>query len=111
MSHRFPATLLLLGATLTLSSYPATAEPGTSVVAVRFWSLTDATRVAVEMTGEFEFRTDRAHDPERVFVDVAGARLKIVKKGQYTVSVGDKLIKQIRVAETQPGTTRVVFDL
>src|SRR5206468_1687346 len=53
----------------------------------------------------------RAHDPERVYFDLVGIRNGIVRKGQHTVVVGDKLIKQIRVAETQPGTTRVVFDL
>ena len=111
MSHRHLVKLFVFGATLPVFLYAAAAEPATSVIAVRYWSLTDVTRVAVETTGDFHFRSDRAHDPERVFVDLTGARLKIVKKGQYAVPVGDKLIKQIRVAETQPGTTRVVFDL
>ena len=30
---------------------------------------------------------------------------------QKTIAVGDHLLKQIRIAETQPGTTRVVLDL
>ena len=30
---------------------------------------------------------------------------------QKTIAVGDHLLKQIRIAETQPGTTRIVLDL
>ena len=30
---------------------------------------------------------------------------------QKTIPVGDHLLKQIRIAETQPGTTRIVLDL
>ena len=29
----------------------------------------------------------------------------------HVITVGDALVKQIRVAETQPGVTRVVLDL
>ncbi len=32
-------------------------------------------------------------------------------KGMYVIPVGDPLLKQIRVAETQHGVTRVVLDL
>ena len=88
------------------------APANTAVTAVRFWTLNDATRVVIETTGEFTFTSDRAYGPDRIFFDVRGARLRIGStKGQHTVSVGDRLLKQIRVAETQPGVTRVVFDL
>jgi N-acetylmuramoyl-L-alanine amidase len=88
------------------------APPDTSATTVRFWTLNDATRVVIETTGEFTFTSDRAYTPDRIFFDVKGARLRIgSSKGQRTVAVGDRLLKQIRVAETQPGVTRVVFDL
>ncbi len=86
------------------------------VTAVRAWSLPDITRVAVELSGEFSFRSDRAHNPERIFFDLAStaphvsssraASQRFVKK-----EVGDKLLKRVRVAETQPGVTRIVLDL
>lgn len=82
-----------------------------AVTAVRFWSLTDTTRVVVETTGDFELHSDRVPNPDRLFFDLKGATLKIGGKGQHTINVADHLLKQIRVAETQPGTTRVVFDL
>lgn len=100
------ATLLLTG---VLSAQPSSS--GISVTAVRFWTLTDVTRVAVETTGDFEFRSDRVDNPDRLFFDLIGARSRLSKRGQQTIPVNDRLLKQIRVAETQPGTTRVVFDL
>ncbi|MBI1898167.1 MAG: N-acetylmuramoyl-L-alanine amidase [Acidobacteria bacterium] len=82
-----------------------------SVTAVRFWSLTDVTRVVVEATGEFDFVSDRAHSPERLYFDLQDTRPAFVKRGQQVVPVGDRLLKQVRVALTQPHVTRVVFDL
>ena len=35
----------------------------------------------------------------------------MVSKGMHVIPVGDALLKQIRVAETHPGVTRVVLDL
>jgi N-acetylmuramoyl-L-alanine amidase len=81
------------------------------VTAVRHWSINDITRVAVEVTGEFTFRTDRLHDPERVYYDIRNARPQIQSRRIYSEQVEDKLLKRIRVAETAPGITRVVLDL
>ena len=82
-----------------------------SVTAVRHWSLKDITRVAVEISGPFEFRTDRLHSPERVYFDILNSHLRIPPKLYYTETVGDDLLSKIRVAETTPGITRVVLDL
>lgn len=83
------------------------------VTAVRFWSLSDVTRVAVESTGEFHFRVDRLSNPERIFFDLVGTRpdIAISGRGRNVVTVGDRYIRQIRIAETQHGVTRVVLDL
>jgi len=43
------------------------------VTAVRTWSLADATRVAIEVSGPFEYKYDRLHNPERVYFDIKGA--------------------------------------
>jgi N-acetylmuramoyl-L-alanine amidase len=106
LQHVVAASSLLLTGVLS-----AQAPNGISITAVRFWTLTDVTRVAIETTGDFEFRSDRVDNPERLFFDVIGAKSRLSKKGQQTIPVSDRLLKQIRVAETQPGTTRVVFDL
>lgn len=82
-----------------------------SVRAVRHWELGDVTRVAVEVSGGFQFHTDRLHNPERVYFDILHARPWINSRRGFTETVTDKLLKRIRVAETTPGITRVVLDL
>jgi len=81
-----------------------------AVTAVRHWSLGDATRVAVEVTGEFHYRSDRLHNPERVYFDIVNARNALGARYRAE-DVSDAVVKRIRVAETNPGTTRVVIDL
>jgi N-acetylmuramoyl-L-alanine amidase len=82
-----------------------------SVTAVRYWSLKDVTRVAVGVSGPFQYHTDRLHNPDRVYFDILNAHLRIDSKRFYVDSVGDALLTKIRVAETTPGITRVVLDL
>jgi N-acetylmuramoyl-L-alanine amidase len=93
-----------------LCAGPTTNAPG-KVTAVRFWSLGDVTRVAIEVSSEFRYKSDRLTNPERLFFDVQGAKPQMVAKGMHVIPVGDAILKQIRVAETQPGVTRVVLDL
>jgi N-acetylmuramoyl-L-alanine amidase len=67
----------------------------------------------VESTGEFHFRADRLSNPERIFFDLVGTLpdKSVAGKGHNAIAVGDRYIRQIRVAETQHGVTRVVLDL
>jgi len=82
-----------------------------SVTAVRFWSLGDVTRIAVETSREFTFRTDHINNPSRHFFDLRGAKPVLDKKGTHIIAVKDTRVRQIRVAETQPSVTRVVLDM
>jgi N-acetylmuramoyl-L-alanine amidase len=82
-----------------------------TVVAARHWSVSGVTRVAVEISGEFQFRTDRLHNPERVYFDILNSRPRITWRPFYSETLDDRLVKRIRVAETAPGVTRVVLDL
>jgi len=81
------------------------------VTAVRFWSLGDVTRIAIEVSSGFTFKSDHLTAPERLFFDVHGAKPELGRTGMYAIPVGDGLVTQIRVAETQPDVTRVVLDL
>jgi N-acetylmuramoyl-L-alanine amidase len=83
-------------------------QAANNVTAVRFWSTGEVTRVAVEVSAEFKYKYDHLDNPPRLFFDVQDARPVMAQK---TIAVGDRLLKQIRVAETQPGITRVVLDL
>jgi N-acetylmuramoyl-L-alanine amidase len=82
-----------------------------SVTAIRSWSLTEVTRIAIEVSGEFHTRSDRLHNPERVYFDIVGARPHLDAKRIWSKEIGDKLVQRVRVAETLPGTTRIVLDL
>src|SRR5271165_2990440 len=82
------------------------------IEAIRFWSFGDVTRVAVETKGEFKIHTEQIDGPPRLFFDLSGIRPPVAsKKGVQSIQVQDALVKQIRVAETMPGVTRIVFDL
>jgi len=103
---------LLAGALFAAGVCQAAGEANSSrVTAVRFWSLGDVTRVAVEVSSEFRYKYDRLSNPDRLFYDIEGARPDMAPKGTHSIPVGDGLLKQIRVAETQPGVTRIVLDL
>src|SRR5207237_10557047 len=74
-------------------------------------TLPEVTRIAVETHGEFRFRSDRLYNPDRLFFDLLATKPRMGVRGVHTTPVGDKLLKRIRIAETQPGMTRVVLDL
>ena len=82
-----------------------------SVTAVRHWSTAETTRVAIEVSGEFEFKSDRLHDPERVYYDIRNSRPRVDGRRGYTEQVDDRFVKKIRVAEYAPGVSRVVLEL
>jgi N-acetylmuramoyl-L-alanine amidase len=82
-----------------------------SVTAVRHWSLSGVTRVAIEVSGDFRFRSDRLHNPERIFFDILDARPRMDSRRLYSEDLDDKLVTRIRAAETAPGITRVVLEL
>ena len=104
--------LPILGlAALVGASSPAAWSESRRVKAVRTWSFEETTRVAVEVSGEFEYRYERLHNPERIFFDIRNSRPALAAKGFGVTGVEDKLVKRIRVAETQPGVTRVVIDI
>jgi len=82
-----------------------------AVTAVRHWSLSGITRVAIEVSGDFRYRSDRLHNPERIYFDILDARPRMDSRRFYSEDLGDKLVTRIRAAETAPGVTRVVLEL
>ena len=104
-----PISILLLASTVIVC--PAQQTPQLEVTAVRFWTLSEVTRIAIETNGEFRFRSDRLNNPDRLFFDLLATKPRLGVKGMQVTPVDDKLLKRIRVAETQPGMTRVVLDL
>jgi N-acetylmuramoyl-L-alanine amidase len=97
-----------------LAILPLGAAPQSGLIQVtslRHWSHPASTRIILETTGPFEFRSDRAVNPDRLFFDILNARPLIDGRRLALLQVNDRLVKRVRVAETTPGTTRVVFDL
>ena len=95
-------------------SLPAIAAAGSGIIQVtgiRAWSHPDFTRVMFETTGPFEVHSERAFNPDRLYFDIARARPWIEGHRYATQAINDALIRRVRVAETTPGTTRIVFDL
>lgn len=91
----------------------AAAAPPRSVTGIRFSSSGDLTQVAIDVSGEFTYRSDRLPDPDRIFFDVPGAtlRLKEQRRGVTTIPVGSAQVRQIRVAQIRADVARVVLDL
>lgn len=96
---------------LTVVSVATGGKIPNKVSAVRFWSLSELTRVAIDVSADFKFHSERLTNPDRLFFDIQGARPDLVAKGVHTIPVGDGILKHIRIAETQPGVTRIVLDL
>jgi N-acetylmuramoyl-L-alanine amidase len=69
------------------------------------------TRVAIEVSGNFQFRTERLHNPERVYFDILEARPRLGSRRFYSEDLDDKRVTRLRAAETVPGVTRVVLEL
>ena len=85
---------------------------GPHVEVIRYWSFGDVTRIAIETAGDYHFTSDSIDKPSRVFFDLNGLKPpSTVRHGMQTIPVGDRLVKQIRVAEVIPGTTRIVLDV
>lgn len=82
------------------------------IVSIRFWSWGDVTRVAIGTSGDYKVQSDQLDNPPRLYFDLSGLPPRPgPPRKQHIIPVQDHLIKQIRVAETAPGVTRVVFDL
>ena len=58
--------------TFPMLAQTARSAPHT-VTAVRHYRTGEITRVAIEVSGEFNFVTERLHNPERVYYDITNA--------------------------------------
>ena len=101
------------------ASRPAAAktalDEGTSrqiarVTGVRHWSTPDYTRVAIDIENEVKFASQRISHPDRIFFDLRSTKLASTLVGK-SFDVDDGFLKKIRVAQYQPGRTRVVLEV
>lgn len=96
------------------TSAPATNETSkhklARVTGVRHWSTPDYTRVAIDIEDEVKFASQRITHPDRIFFDLLDTKLASTLVGK-SFDVDDGFLKKIRVAQFQPGKTRVVLEV
>jgi len=105
----FAATVAL--APTPLEAHPAherAAEHRVDIRAVRLWAGPDSTRIVLDLSGGAQHSLIVMKNPDRVVLDVAGARLTAAAKAPV-VPAG--AIKQVRMAARPNGELRIVFDL
>lgn len=105
------APLLSIFSLVVACAFSGKSASDLQVTEVRYWTVGDCTRIAIQTTGEFTYKWDRLTNPDRLFFDIVDARPNLDGRRFSTRQVNDKFLKQIRVAETVPGRTRVVLDL
>ncbi len=80
------------------------------VTGIRHWSTPDYTRVAIDVDAEVKYEAGRVPDPDRIFFDLPNTKLASILVGK-SFEVRDGFLKKIRVAQYQPGYTRVVLEV
>ncbi|MGA2115175.1 MAG: N-acetylmuramoyl-L-alanine amidase [Bryobacteraceae bacterium] len=87
-------------------------QPAVAVTAVRHWTQGSVVRIAIEVSGNFHFLSDRLHNPERLYFDLADTRPQLGDKPYWSETLaGGYVVERVRLAQTTLTTTRVVLDL
>ncbi|WP_460597799.1 N-acetylmuramoyl-L-alanine amidase [Geomonas sp. Red276] len=99
--------LLALQGSLLIDPLVALAqgEP-VGVSELRHWSTPSYTRVSLTLDREAHFEPHRI--PGKLYIDITGAKLN---RGVKDLSIGDGLLKSVRIAQYRPGIVRLVLDL
>jgi N-acetylmuramoyl-L-alanine amidase len=96
------AWIMLLSASFTLQAYAV------EVSAIRLWAGPDNTRVVLDLSGSAQHSLQILKNPDRVVLDVAGARLA---SSARTAPAGTGLVKEVRIGRRPSGELRIVFDM
>ena len=102
---KFRAWQIVWGILLSTALMPAYAV---DVRGVRFWAGPDGTRVVLDLSGSAQHSLQVLRNPDRVVLDVAGARLGA---GVRMAPAGTGAVKQVRMARRPSGELRIVLDL
>src|ERR1700735_1826909 len=104
MKFRVPKIvwIMLLSTSLMLPAHAV------DVRAIRLWAGPDSTRVVLDLSGNAQHSLQVLKNPDRVVLDVAGARLDGSARG---APGGAGPVKQVRMARRPSGELRIVLDL
>jgi N-acetylmuramoyl-L-alanine amidase len=81
-----------------------------TLLAVRHWSSAEVTNAAIDLDGAVKYKVGYLHAPERLYFDISDVQLEpavLLKK----FSGQDGFLRNVRVAHSENGATRIVFDL
>jgi N-acetylmuramoyl-L-alanine amidase len=89
---------------------PSPPPPGLArVFDLRSWSGDSSTRVVIDLERKVPIKSDRIADPDRLWIDLAGARLHPNLKAR-SFPVADGLLEKIRIAQNKDDVVRIVLD-
>jgi len=93
-----------------LAQSDAAAKTEVLIKGITFASGGESTRVNIVTDGKAIYSKALLSDPERVYFDIPNAKLRDDRLYE-NLAVGDRFVRQVRVARTQAGMVRVVIDL
>jgi len=92
-----------------LVGLPSMAQAANSVIKdARFWTAPDHTRAVLDLSKAVNYRAFLLRNPERVVVDIKGARLAAKLTG---FTKNDPVLSAVRYGKPKPGTLRLVMDV
>jgi N-acetylmuramoyl-L-alanine amidase len=80
------------------------------VTNIRTWNAENSTRIVVDLERTVKFQSARIKSPDRIYFDLAQARLSPTLAGK-TLDLKNGFLKAIRVAQNQKGVVRLVLDV
>ena len=101
--------VFILSLMLMLFVCSSEASKRTTVRDVRYVSYKSYSRVVVEIDGHIDFTKHRLSNPDRIFFDIKDCSLP--KKVDTSLDVKDRIINNVRFAQFDKSTVRVVIDL
>lgn len=79
-----------------------------SIEGIRFHSWPEFTRVVIDLSDPVEYKADRLTEPDRIYLDL---QMAFIAPDKQTVLIDDMVIENIRSAQFDEHTVRVVLDV
>ncbi len=76
---------------------------------IRHWSSADSSTVVLDLEDQVQYEAHRLSNPDRIYFDLHDTRLSPEMAGK-SIDIGDALLARVRVAQPNPGLTRVVLE-
>ena len=80
------------------------------VIAIRHWSTTDSSHIAIDLQREVKYESRRLSHPDRIFFDLHNTKLDTTLKGKV-LELDQGLVKKIRISQFNTHETRVVLEV